>query len=429
MLSILQGDTSVAIETLRDAARAARQAGNLGAQVVLTCPLAEMQALQGQLSLALATLEKARSLTLRPDGHPLPLAGVVDILTGEILRQRDRLKEARQVLERGLEQTQSWWSMSSLNGLVSLARLLHSQGDVSGANARIDDAMRLALSSESSPWDEAVVACTAVRLALRCNDLATATQWRQKSRWLASPGAIRPEDLPYHVFESLMLTEAAFLYAAGRESGDEDELRRAQDLLQSIAPKVERFQRVTPEIEILVLRALIGYELGEDEQAVQSLLRALARAEPEGYRRIFLDEGQVIVALLTRCRGRRPGSGSHLPSQQYIESLLEAGRRETGLGPQVTLQAPRQDAGGASMRRGSGTAAARTPEGVPISLSAREVEVLALIAEGRSNHEISAQLFLALNTVKRHAYNIFTKLDVKSRTQAVARARRLGLIP
>jgi ATP/maltotriose-dependent transcriptional regulator MalT len=71
----------------------------------------------------------------------------------------------------------------------------------------------------------------------------------------------------------------------------------------------------------------------------------------------------------------------------------------------------------------------KTDDGFPISLSARETEVLSLIAQGKSNQEISAQLFLALNTVKRHAYNIYAKLEVKKRTHAVWKARQLGLIP
>jgi ATP/maltotriose-dependent transcriptional regulator MalT len=76
-----------------------------------------------------------------------------------------------------------------------------------------------------------------------------------------------------------------------------------------------------------------------------------------------------------------------------------------------------------------GPTIAKLEDGLPISLSAREMEVLALIAEGKSNQEISAELYLALNTVKRHAYNIFAKLEVKKRTQAVSKARQLGLIP
>jgi LuxR family maltose regulon positive regulatory protein len=77
----------------------------------------------------------------------------------------------------------------------------------------------------------------------------------------------------------------------------------------------------------------------------------------------------------------------------------------------------------------AGPTTARLEDGLPISLSAREMEVLTLIAEGKSNQEISAELYLALNTVKRHAYNIFSKLEVKKRTQAVSKARQLGLIP
>jgi LuxR family maltose regulon positive regulatory protein len=428
-LSFLHGDTSQAIAALREAARVARQANNLGAQLVLTCQLARMQSLQGQLSLASATLEKARTLALRPDGRPLPLAGIVDSAIGEILRERDRLKEAREVLERGLKQTQSWWSLSSLDGFVSLARLLQSQGDVVGALTRMDEAARLALSRESSPWDDAFIAGAAMRLALQREDMATATQWRQKSQWLDSPGALRRESLPYHIFEYLLLTEARFRYASGRASGDETELRRAQELLQSIVSEAERFQRLTSRIEILVLQALTEHELGECEQAIQSVLRALALGEAEDYRRVFLDEGPVMAALLARCRVTRPAPGVYLPSQRYVDSLLEACQRETGAEPQVTPEAGAAHRVGTPTERGIGPTAARTPQGLPITLSAREVEVLALIAAGKSNQEISAHLFLALNTVKRHAYNIFTKLDVKSRTQAVARARQLNLLP
>jgi ATP/maltotriose-dependent transcriptional regulator MalT len=112
-------------------------------------------------------------------------------------------------------------------------------------------------------------------------------------------------------------------------------------------------------------------------------------------------------------------SGSHLPSVAYIDSLLEALQRtETG---REIEQRP--------VEGRAGPTTARLEDGFPISLSAREMEVLALIAEGKSNQEISAELYLALNTVKRHAYNIYAKLEVKKRTQAVSRARQLGLIP
>ncbi len=155
--------------------------------------------------------------------------------------------------------------------------------------------------------------------------------------------------------------------------------------------------------------------------ATKTLLRALALGEPEGFRRFYLDEGWRLADLLRQCRAAQEESGSHLPSLAFIDSLLEAIQQSKEIGRQADRATSR------SSRAGPTTA--HLEDGLPISLSAREMEVLALIAEGKSNQEISAELYLALNTVKRHAYNIFAKLEVKKRTQAVSRARQLGLIP
>jgi LuxR family maltose regulon positive regulatory protein len=430
LVAILQGDTAQAIEALRAATRTARQNQYPLVHLVITCQLAEMQALQGQLTQALATLEKARLYTQGPDGSPLPLAGIVDITVGEILRERDELKEARLALERGIQLTQTWWSLSGLNGLVSLARVLQSQGDSAGAQAQLAEAARLALSRESSQWDEVFVSAFAARLALQRGDLAAAVQWWQKSGLLDTPSALDRERYPYHVYEYLVLTEARYRCALGQDTGDEQELHRSLALLRSVLPDAERFKRVTSIIQICVLEALALYELGEAEEAVQTLASALALGEPEGFRRIFLDEGRVMALLLGRCRARKPEPGAYLPTPGYLQSLLEVSQREAGImSPERTRALPDQHEATAQGSHLAEPATTRTPEGLPISLSAREVEVLELIAAGHSNQEISAQLFLALNTVKRHVYNIFTKLDVKNRTQAVTRARQLGLIP
>jgi ATP/maltotriose-dependent transcriptional regulator MalT len=132
-----------------------------------------------------------------------------------------------------------------------------------------------------------------------------------------------------------------------------------------------------------------------------------------------LDEGWRLADILRQCRSVQQEAGSHLPSLAFIDSLLEALQRAvTG-----------RESDRRPVEQRAGPTTAHLEDGLPISLSAREMEVLALIAEGKSNQEISAELYLALNTVKRHAYNIFAKLEVKKRTQAVSKARRLGLIP
>jgi LuxR family maltose regulon positive regulatory protein len=189
-------------------------------------------------------------------------------------------------------------------------------------------------------------------------------------------------------------------------------------MLEILLLEAERFQRVTSQIQILVLQAMVQSALG-DEGAKKTLLRALELGEPEGYRRVYLDEGWRLADLLYQCRIVQQESGSHLPSVAFIDSLLGALQR-TETGREIEQ---RQVEGRA------GPTAARLEDGFPITLSAREIEVLALIAEGKSNQEISAELYLALNTVKRHAYNIYAKLEVKKRTQAVSKARQLGLIP
>lgn len=277
----------------------------------------------------------------------------------------------------------------------------------------------MALSTESSQWDDAVVSATAARLALQRNDLVAALQWWKKGGFPDLAEKIGLEDYPYHVFEYLQVTHVRFLLARSRETTDMPQLQWALELLETLLRTAVRFKRVTSQIEILVLQSLTKYELGDMGQAAAVLLDALALGESEDYRRIFLDEGRPLADILVHCQKAKQRSNRILPSPGYIESLLDA------LQPAIAADQTHLQV----VHNQDKPAAARTEFGLPVSLSAREMEVLSLIAEGKSNQEISAQLYLALNTVKRHAYNIYAKLDVKKRTHAVSKARQLGLIP
>jgi LuxR family maltose regulon positive regulatory protein len=415
MTCIFSGDTSRAIEALSETVAFARRANNLFVLIVATCQLAEMHMLQGRLSQAFVTLQKARLLAVRSDERPLGLAGIIDNGLGEILRERNQLEQAKEHLEHGRRLSQTAWWVSSLEGTISLARLLQSQGDLSAVQSLLEEAFRLSLSEDSSQWDAISVAATAVRLALQRGDLPAARRWWEQSRLRDFQPDVSLENYPYHVFEYLLLTEARYDLAVGQNTGDTQLLNQTLERLQSILPKAEQFKRVTSQIEILVLRAMVEYALCKGDQAVQTLLKALALGEPEDYRRIYLDEGRVMAELLARCRVEQQQSGAYYPSLQYIESLLEVSRQEIGIRTPTAKSA----AG----------AAAKTQDDFTIFLSARELEVLSLIAAGKSNEEIATQLYLALNTVKRHASNIYDKLEVKKRTEAVAKARQLGLIP
>jgi LuxR family transcriptional regulator, maltose regulon positive regulatory protein len=413
--SIFLGDTAQAVDVLQKTAGSARRANNLFVLIIATCQLAEMYMLQGRLSQAFVTLQKARLLAVGSDERPLTLVGIIDNGLGEILRERNKLEEARVYLERGQRLTQFVWAPSSLEAVVSLARLLQSQGAIAASQKLIEEAFTLALSAESSQWDEVSIAATAVRLALQRNDLTAAHRRWEQSRLHELQPDKSLENYPYHVLEYLLLTQVRYYLAVGQNTKDALPLQQALELLQSILPKAEQFKRVTSQIEILVLQAMLENASGQGNQAVHTLLRGLALGEPEDYRRIYLDEGRVMAELLARCLVEQQQLGAYYPSLQYIESLLEICRQEAGIGT-ATAKTP------------AGTATAKTQDGFTILLSARELEVLSLIAQGKSNEEIAGKLFLALNTVKRHASNIYDKLEVKKRTEAVAKARQLGLL-
>ena len=170
-------------------------------------------------------------------------------------------------------------------------------------------------------------------------------------------------------------------------------------------------------IEIGVLHALADQAQGNLASALVALERALKPAEPEGYIRIFVDEGPAMARLLSAAaaQGMMP---------DYIGKLLAAFStqdKQTGRQADTSQDRPAQKPGSVSPN-------------LPISrpliepLSAREIEVLQLIAQGLSNREIGERLFLALMTVKGHNQKIFGKLQVQRRTEAVARARELGLL-
>jgi LuxR family maltose regulon positive regulatory protein len=169
-------------------------------------------------------------------------------------------------------------------------------------------------------------------------------------------------------------------------------------LLQDFNEK-KRYQRRL--IEILVLKSLALYQKGDMDQALQILGNALSLAEAEGYQRVFVDEGEPMAQLLYQAI-------AHNISPVYAGRLLKVVSEE------MLATTSREEPSIA---------------GLIEPLSKRELEVLALIAQGFSNDEIAGQLYISLSTVKGHTTNIFGKLNVHNRTQAVSQARRLGLVP
>lgn len=186
----------------------------------------------------------------------------------------------------------------------------------------------------------------------------------------------------------------------------------ALHILDSVLPAAEAAKRQGSVIETLVLQARALAALNEIDAAMATLQRALELAEPEGYVRVFVDEGPTLAELL-RAVGRQ-SSASHL--RPYLGRLLAAfAARAQGADAHATeLQPP--------AAHGLSAAALIEP------LTEREAEVLRLIGAGASNEQIASALIISIHTVRKHVSNILGKLDVTSRTEAVARARQLGLL-
>lgn len=171
--------------------------------------------------------------------------------------------------------------------------------------------------------------------------------------------------------------------------------------------------RVGSRIEVRVLQALALAACGEEAEALDALAEALTLGCPEGYVRVFVDEGAPVADLLgklTAVRSTAPALAAAVPPG-YLRQLVDAINQESEPIP--------------TARRG----AARPVPGLIEPLSARELEVLELLAAGRANRQIADELFVALDTVKKHVSHILGKLGASNRTQAVVRARDLGLIP
>jgi LuxR family maltose regulon positive regulatory protein len=187
-------------------------------------------------------------------------------------------------------------------------------------------------------------------------------------------------------------------------------LDEARQWLATLLQLAEAQGRVGSVIELLMLQAEAMQASGEVHQATELISRALALAEPEGYIRLFVDEGAAMARLLVQMRARKPGDQSS--STYYREQLLAL------LGQAHPADVP--------------DPAAAVPHPIVQTLveplSERELEVLRLIAAGSSNREIADRLVIAVSTVKWYVNAIYGKLQVESRTKAIVRARELHIV-
>ena len=361
--------------------------------------LGQMQRAQGRLEAALETYQQTLAKTA-PMGRPaLPVAGVAYVGMAELAYERNGLEDALRLVVEGIGLCrQLAYTQPLANGLAALAWIRRAMGDAAGASDAIAEARDVAPGPQVVTLLNPVPARWA-QLLLAQGEIAVAAAWTEER-------GLGAADAPGYRREREYLVLARVLIA-------QDQPDQAVPLLDRLHADATAQDRTGSLIEIRTLGALALANAGDEADAVAALTEALILAHPQRWLRVFVDEGPPMAALLGRLAATQDAevAAGGVPLD-YLGALLGA------------FEA---DAERTAARR-SGRAKTAVIPGLVEPLSERELEVLHLLAAGRANREIAAELYVTLDTVKKHVTHILGKLGVANRTQAAARARSLGLL-
>jgi LuxR family maltose regulon positive regulatory protein len=387
----MTGDLEAGHAAYAECAAGLRRAGHIADIFGCAVALADIRITQGRLGAAMRTYEQALQGASEPGGPVL--RGTADMHVGmsEIYRERDDLQAAGQHLLRsqelgehsGLPQNRYRWR-------VAMARIRQAEGDLGGALDLLDEAERLYV-GDFFPNVQPVPALRA-RVWVAQGRLGEALGWAREQ------GLSAADDLSYlREYEHITLARVLLARQAQERAGPS--VHEATGLLERLLPAAEAGGRTGRVIEILILRALACQARRDIPAALACLDRAVTLAEPEGYIRLFADEGLPLASLLRAAERQRT-------APNYVRRLLAA-VRESG---------PDRPAGQAP-----GKQALIDP------LSERELDVLRLLGTELDGPAIARELMVSLNTVRTHTKNIYAKLAVTSRRAAVRRAAELGV--
>jgi LuxR family maltose regulon positive regulatory protein len=367
-----RGERAAAARAYTEALSIAQASSNIRNTGLVTLCLGQLQELENQLYPAAETYR--RSLQLLGD-QPPPSASDAYLGLARIFYEWNDLDAAEQHGQQSLQMARQFDKTFDRFVIceVFLARLKLARRDVAGTAAMLAETEQ-SVRQNNFVHRMPEVAAAQVLMLLRQGDLAAAAQ------------LAKTHELP--------ISQARVLLAQGDTS-------EALAVLAPYRQQMEAKGWQDERLKAMVLQAVAHHAHGEKDKAVQLLGEALALAEPGGFIRLFVDEGAPMAQLLSE-------AASHGVMPDYVAKLLAVFESEA----QTSEDKP------------------NLPLAQPLiePLSQRELKVLQLITQGLSNREISERLFLALSTVKGHNRNIFDKLQVKSRTEALARARELGLL-
>ena len=399
VLYLWQGQDDQAARVFERTIRESQQSGNILFAVIGLRRLSRLYISHGKLHRAERMLQQIMQISQDSRGRPLPLAGMALAGLGELKLERNELDEAERLFKKGLQLTTRFSEMRTIDVYLSLARVYSARREFKQAGLMLDLADQLARMTESTDLDDIGVRMGRVRLGFAEQDFSLARQWIRELD-LDKPFSeddiqilLKPQDefLEYHLRRYYLLLLARLRLA-------EEQPEQVLQIVKPLLTKFEGENRLTWVVECLLVLALAYKNLGNSIQSLQCLDKALEIAEPEGYVRIFLDEGDPMLGLLEQ--SARNGS-------RYAQHLVVAAGKKMGPSPPASRALQHK---------------------LIEPLTDRELEVLYLLPTHLTTPEIAERLIIAVSTVRTHIKNIYGKLGVHDRDGAVQRAHEIGLL-
>jgi LuxR family maltose regulon positive regulatory protein len=407
------GNLEGAYRSFADGLERLREAGNIADAIGGAVGLVDIRLTQGQLREARQICERGLQLAAE---HGAPhLRGTADMHVGlsELALERGDLRAALEHLSRSQQQGEhTGFPQHPYRWRVVLARVRIAHGDLDGALELLEEAERRYVGDFFPPVRP--IAAWKARVWVAQGRLSEALAWAQER-------GLSAHDEPSYLREFEHLTLARVLLARSARDPADRSLPEAIGLLDRLLQAADAGGRTGSLIEILVLQARALQLQGDIPAALASLSRALTLAEPEGYVRVFVDEGPAIAALLEAQSVKR--KAQHDPLQPYRERLLATLRPSPEAQTGDVHGVLRSNAPG----RAGNADGVQTLERFQEPLSEREREVLRLLRTDLGGPEIARELVVSLNTLRTHTRNIYAKLGVSGRRAAVRRAEELGL--